>query len=372
RRSPPNGLRDLCTGALERFLRFFDVPVLCMTASLPMDRRDTLVRACSLQMYPSDPESFPDLRRQAAHKRYQISLIEEPHAEQIAVDALIGGKKVLWVVNTVGRCQTIARRLVQSSAPAGGSLFCYHSRFSRSDRRDRHEEVVRVFRRDQKQSALAVTTQVCEMSLDLDADVLITEYAPVPSLIQRMGRCCREPDPLLGRMGLVYAYKPESERPYQAEKGAIEKGERFLRELAQKGAVCHADLSDYLQQMPVTEPFIEEGYSSFLDSGWAAGSKQQDFREGDEFTVDCVLDRDVEAYLEVKRRRGVTDGFIVPIPKRFARFNEKLGRFLREAPASQYSSDFGFYVLAIPEGIFPRFSGHIIRQCCCSYCSGER
>jgi CRISPR-associated endonuclease/helicase Cas3 len=309
---------------------------------LPRDRRDTLVHGCGLRPYPSDAESFPDLQRQATRKRYQVALVEEAHAKQKAIEALSDGKKVLWVLNTVARCQSIARQVAQTPLPPKAIRLCYHSRFLRSDRRDRHEEVVRVFRREMREASLVVTTQVCEMSLDLDADVLITEYAPVPSLIQRMGRCCREPDPPASRTGLVYAYKPENEQPYRAEKGAIERGECFLRELELRGAVSHADLSDYLQQMPVTEPFIEEGYTSFLDSGWAADSKDKDFREGDEFTVDCVLDRDVEAYLEAKRCRKVIDGFIVPVPERFARFNGKLGRFLREAPVSQYSSNFGF------------------------------
>ncbi len=40
-------------------------------------------------------------------------------------------------------------------------------------------------------SLIAVTTQVAEMSLDLDADILISEIAPVPSMIQRLGRLNR-------------------------------------------------------------------------------------------------------------------------------------------------------------------------------------
>ncbi len=115
-----------------------------------------------------------------------------------------------------------------------------------------------------------------------------------------------------------------------------------MREMAASGDASHAHLSAYLDRMEVAEPFVEEGYSSFLDSGWAADSKEQEFREGDEFTVDCVLDRDVEAYLEARAHREVTDGFIVPVPKRFARLNSFLGRFLREAPASHYSPSLGF------------------------------
>ena len=40
-------------------------------------------------------------------------------------------------------------------------------------------------------SAITITTQVCEMSLDLDADVSTTELALISALVQRFGRSNR-------------------------------------------------------------------------------------------------------------------------------------------------------------------------------------
>jgi CRISPR-associated endonuclease/helicase Cas3 len=180
------------------------------------------------------------------------------------------------------------------------------------------------------------------MSLDLDADILITEIAPVPSLIQRMGRCCREPLPRHGRFGQVYVYPPRDAQPY--EKREIEEGKTFVEMMcARRSLLSHADLANYLAQMQVPDPFIEGSYTGFLDAGAYAMAREEHFREGDDFTVDCVLDSDIEAYL-AKRKAGdpAAGGFIVPVPKRFARENTRLGRNLREAPASQYDLDLGF------------------------------
>jgi hypothetical protein len=110
-------------------------------------------------------------------------------------------------------------------------IVCYHSRFRLCDRRERHNEVVAEFQRKPRRAALAITTQVCEMSLDLDADVLISEVAPVTALIQRMGRCCREQHPGK-RFGEVYLYDSQQVLPY--EKIDIEQGNKFRDELARQ------------------------------------------------------------------------------------------------------------------------------------------
>ena len=91
-------------------------------------------------------------------------------------------------------------------------VVAYHSRFRYMDRVERHREVVDGFSSTEKRGLLAVTTQVAEMSLDLDADLLVTELAPVPALIQRLGRLNRrvnEENP--GTPRLAFIIPPESE-----------------------------------------------------------------------------------------------------------------------------------------------------------------
>ena len=147
---------------------------------------------------------MPMPRPLAGLPRYRVARIAVAEASDRAREALRSGRRVLWVVNQVRRAQEAARALAQNFpareiyAAGGVPLYCYHSRLRLEDRRARHRQVVAAFQ-GRTGPALAVTTQVCEMSLDLDADLLVAEQAPVTSLIQRMGRCNRQPRPAAGR-----------------------------------------------------------------------------------------------------------------------------------------------------------------------------
>ena len=172
--------------ALLQFLDNFDIPVLCMTATLLERRRDQLAKRLDA-VFDGLKESGGDLREIADHPRYRIiEVATQDKAAASVWDALRGGLRVLWVVNKVDRRQKIARSFAEDlkverlAAADGAPVFCYHSRFRLKDRKDRHDAVVAAFRPNQgnkRGALLAVTTQVCEMSLDLDADVLVTEYA---------------------------------------------------------------------------------------------------------------------------------------------------------------------------------------------------
>jgi CRISPR-associated endonuclease/helicase Cas3 len=70
----------------------------------------------------------------------------------------------------------------------------YHSRFRYIDRVKRHRAVISQFGIEGT-AAIAWTSQVAEMSLDLSATLLITDLAPIPALIQRLGRLNRKAKP---------------------------------------------------------------------------------------------------------------------------------------------------------------------------------
>ena len=319
--------------AFTTFLRQFDVPVLCMTATLSAGRRRALVDECGLQLFPETLGGLDNLKERSEHPRYRLGAISRERAERKAQQALREKKKVLWVTNQVRKCQETA--IAMSEQFGSQTVLCYHSRFKLAHRRTRHNAVISSFQMPSG-PLLAITTQVCEMSLDLDADVLITEHAPIAALIQRMGRCNRLGTPGDGQLGEVYIYPPTDGLPYKPE--ALREAELFVGALDGK-VFSQSDLEATMEKyQPIQrEP---ERFSSFLESGSYAMSYP--YREGGGFTVPAVLDSDVEAWRSAMECGQPTDGFVVPVPQRFAVPNSSLGKFLKTAPATHYHPAYGF------------------------------
>ena len=319
--------------ALTKFLKQFDVPVLCMTATLSAERRRALTDECRLQLFPKTLEGLDDLKERAQRPRYRIHTTSRKEAERKARQALQEEKKVLWVTNQVRRCQEIAISMSQQFGPE--TVQCYHSRFKLADRRTRHRDVIGSFQTNPG-PLLAITTQVCEMSLDLDADVLITEHAPIAALIQRMGRCNRRGKPEEDKLGAVYIYPPTDSLPYKPKE--IQEAQPFVNALDGK-VLSQTDLEALMEQYQIVQRDPER-FSSFLESGCYAMSYP--YREGEEFTVPAVLDSDVEAWRSAVGQGRPTDGLIVPVPRRFAASDSSLGKFLKRAPSNQYHPAYGF------------------------------
>ena len=163
-----------------------------MTATLANERRE--IDECGL----APPAAWPeDLSKLAGLPRYRlVRLVDGLTATDRVRKALQDQKRVLWVVNQVKRAHAVVEEFAAGFDPTspwtvtqtadGVPIVCFHSRFRLIDRVNRHADTMKALK-DEPGPALGVTTQVCEMSLDIDADLLVTEECPVSSLVQRMG-----------------------------------------------------------------------------------------------------------------------------------------------------------------------------------------
>lgn len=107
------------------------------------------------------------------------------------------GAKLLVIRNTVGAAIATAQAIEALGDDAalfrvGDVATLHHGRFSASDRLLLDAKVEKVLGKDSPRAArIVVGTQTLEASLDLDADLLITDLCPMDVLLQRIGRLHR-------------------------------------------------------------------------------------------------------------------------------------------------------------------------------------
>ncbi|MDR3639560.1 MAG: CRISPR-associated helicase Cas3' [Isosphaeraceae bacterium] len=112
--------------------------------------------------------------------------ILEQHAATTAGDY---GRIALVVCNTVDRaCQTYDA--LRAAGRLDG-LELVHSRFRPAEREGWREQFLSRAACTPDADRIIVATQVVEAGVDISAECLITELAPWPSLVQRIGRCAR-------------------------------------------------------------------------------------------------------------------------------------------------------------------------------------
>ena len=123
-----------------------------------------------------------------------------PDVARQALEAAKGGAKVLVVRNTVGHAVSTQQALEELAAPDdAGLLFTvnsmttlHHGRFAACDRTMLDRRIEEFLGKGRPSGGrVVVGTQTLEQSLDIDADLLITDLCPVDVLLQRIGRLHR-------------------------------------------------------------------------------------------------------------------------------------------------------------------------------------
>lgn len=305
---------------LIALLTHFRGPILLMSATLPRERLEAL-SSLGVRVFPDATERprFADLVNEEDRPRYKLARFRDRDSACAAALSSDAGepRSTLWVVNTVKRCQTLAMALRER----GLDPLVYHSRFTARDRRGRHREVVAAFQ-GAREKRWAVTTQVCEMSLDLDADRIVSEDAPLTALIQRLGRANRSRGRLRDFRAQVFTYAPEDPNPYAHEDGGTEAiaatglfcADHDGRELGQAQLAQALSVDKYAPRLR-----MPEASAGFLSGGWFATARPLR-GEDDDRDVRCVLSTDLDAGLGVRGMPGdpePLDAWVISVPRRF-------------------------------------------------------
>lgn len=201
---------DLYTGtlidALVRRLRELECTVIVLSATLTRERRRQLLQAGADQPLS---DAYPLISVMASptievscdpdqDKSVRVSFRESSVLIEQAMVRAESGECVLWIRNTVDEAQDTWRRLKGAGREGGPPVALLHSRFPffRREQLEAHwMEVLGKNSPNRPTGCVLVSTQIAEQSVDIDADLLITDLAPTDMLLQRLGRLWRHDRP---------------------------------------------------------------------------------------------------------------------------------------------------------------------------------
>lgn len=184
---------------LVKMLLRLDCRIHIGTATMPSDLYhkllDVLGGKTKVYEVKLSDQVLSQYNRHVVHKHHSMDELDETIARAIEEN-----EKLLFVVNRVNYAQDLYEQL-QIKHPHIPILLI-HSRFHRGDRAKLEQKLHDEFN-TMTTACIVVATQVVEVSLDISFDRLITECAPLDSLIQRFGRINRKRS-----LDTVGTYKP--------------------------------------------------------------------------------------------------------------------------------------------------------------------
>ncbi|MEU3774090.1 CRISPR-associated helicase Cas3' [Streptomyces sp. NPDC032472] len=154
---------------------------------------------------------------------------EQPVADLLAKQ-LVDGGCALVIRNTVRRAQRTYRQLAHRF---GDDVVILHGQLTTAARADRTQDLLDKLGPDdfvpRPKRVILVATQVAEQSFDIDADVIVTDIAPIDLLLQRVGRAHRHtgtarPERLATPAVYVTAFAPRTD----GAGPAFERGAEFI------------------------------------------------------------------------------------------------------------------------------------------------
>ena len=212
--------------------------------------------------------------------------------------------RILIVRNTVSRAIETWQRLKHE---VGAEAVLIHARLTQSDRSYAEDKL--------RDAQIVVATQVIEAGVDLDADVLITDPAPLAQLIQRAGRVCRHTGDG-ERSCVVYVLNPEAnDMLRELVKGVYD--ERLTRNtMKMLSSIAKDSTAPVLWRWASRAEDTSRGYSylKLLNNVYS-----------DEYLKELKLDEDVRQTLEY------IDTVVTLHRSDAEKMNEKLCSFVRDS-----------------------------------------
>ena len=351
-----------------RCLTTLKVPHLLMTATIPTavrQRFDTLNRrhpypflqAPAVISGTSEPKTPFEILK------LQQTPIDTDNTVSSALLDLVrenASKRQIIFVNQVNRAKNVYLALKEQGISE--NLICYHSGFISKDRVQKEKIIRSLFKAsstrkgdeikileeynfNNSDTCILVSTQVSELSLDISADVMYSEIAPIDSIIQRGGRLNRKgesPNDQTGhtyRLYLMPAY--ENERaclPYEPD--ILDKSWDAIGDMYTFADACRW-VDEVYQEHP---PLGHKELSAAIGHDLIFGKRPQE---------NYAEENDAEGRVVIRERRYQTYD-VVPV-----KFKERVIKDYREFKRHNLSISVGVYRKAEMENQIKRHEAEL-------------
>jgi CRISPR-associated endonuclease/helicase Cas3 len=197
---------SILLGIIDFRVRRFGLQTVVQTATLPKVVAQMICNEMGIELRivgEGDVEKDEGLQLRNQNRHVSISLLELKAKKQDPEgkidcrkldERLIGARgKRIYFANTVSRLQETYDRLVCGGNGVNpNTVTVLHNRMPRTWRAGAEAQVLERFGKSSKEGNwLLLTNQVAEAGLDISAPLVISDPAPVDTLVQRSGRCAR-------------------------------------------------------------------------------------------------------------------------------------------------------------------------------------
>lgn len=204
-------------------------------------------------------KQFSDFELKESKKVIVKKIAEEDFIE-IVIQLIKNEGVVGLIVNTVKRAQELGEIFQEKLGEDKVEVF--HSRFIASQRIKKEDQLLQLIGKKAKRPRhkLIIGTQVIEQSLDINFDVLISDLAPMDSLLQRVGRLHRHDIeyPKAYQQAVLYVVGTDSEFKFSDSSEKVY-GDYLL-------AKTQLALPDQLQLPQDISPLIQKVYSGLSEN----------------------------------------------------------------------------------------------------------
>jgi len=189
---------------LLEILKYWNVPVLLMSASLP----ESVLP--SYQKLGFKIDNIIEDTSDNSRDRFEIKTIKEYSDLEEIIDLLelcVERGTAIVYANTVDKAVMFYDWFKKRKA----NPILYHSRFTEPHKKDKEKELIHALGKEawenNRANGIAILTQIGEMSINISADIMISELCPIDRLTQRAGRLCRFDKTKIGELYVLVPQK---------------------------------------------------------------------------------------------------------------------------------------------------------------------